>query len=532
MLRGKGDLPGAAAAFAALPVKYPGKPAAEEGAFWAGYIKFEQKDLAGAATELRAFAQKFPRSPFTPAALLQVAKAQRVQGQKELALSTLAELVRSFPQAKETTLAYFDRADLYQSDNKPAELAATLREFIEKFPEDEKVFTAVDALAAAAAKAGRADEAVAAYEDFVAKHPKSSGAPGALRKLAELHRASAAALGRYAGLDDAKKTQWAAALDKSAAVVRRLADEYGRDPAVAGATDTFAEGQQMRADAGLIPSAQVPAAIAALAGQTKDEAAAKRIRFRASAREFIAGGDPANALAAMKASCDESLAYSAAAVDAYVQALLRANDAPAAERAAQKLAKDFAPPAGVAPNAAPREIQEAQAVALYGLAKAAEARNDAAAAGRLFDQLKREYPWSPKIAEANLGIALNLRAQNKPDEALQLLANVARATTAPAEVRARGMIATAQIFEAQGNLKGAIDTYLKVATFYPASPQATDGLLTGGKLLEKQAAGLTDPAEKARQLGLAKKAYEDLLAKHPAHPGAEEARQRLAGLGK
>jgi hypothetical protein len=77
---------------------------------------------------------------------------------------------------------------------------------------------------------------------------------------------------------------------------------------------------------------------------------------------------------------------------------------------------------------------------------------------------------------------------------------------------------------------------LKVAVFYPKSPEAPAGLWKGAELLEKQAAALgSKPAKpggptRESQLARARKAYQDLAAKYPDSPWAGKARDRVAAL--
>jgi len=151
-----------------------------------------------------------------------------------------------------------------------------------------------------------------------------------------------------------------------------------------------------------------------------------------------------------------------------------------------------------------------------------------------FDRLKSLYPWSPKILEANFGIAQSLAQQKKLDEATTLLVQIIRAQTATAELRANSMLLGGDIQNEKGNLEAAIDYYIKIATFYQGVPAAAaEGLWKGGQLLEKQAAGLTESSKptKSAQQAKAVKAYKDLVEKYPASPFASQAKDRLQQLG-
>ena len=129
----------------------------------------------------------------------------------------------------------------------------------------------------------------------------------------------------------------------------------------------------------------------------------------------------------------------------------------------------------------------------------------------MYRQLIRDYPRSSKVSEAKLGLAESLVVGGRPDEAMPLLADVMKLPATPLLARARAMFLVGEIQEGKGQ-EGAMDSYLKVAVFYPTSPQAPEGLWKGGQLLEKQAAGLGEtPARpggptKSGQLARARKA--------------------------
>ena len=181
-------------------------------------------------------------------------------------------------------------------------------------------------------------------------------------------------------------------------------------------------------------------------------------------------------------------------------------------------------------------MQAAQALVLYGRGKAADAKGDKAKEEAAFRDLKKFYPQSSKVPEANLGLAEGLIAAGKPDDALLLLSEVARSSKAPLDTRAQGMLLFAKVKEGKGDLRTAIDTYLKLSAFYPTAAQAPESLWQGGQLLEKQAATLgetptaTDPATKSGQLARARKAYQDLITKYPDAKWVAQAKGRVAAL--
>ena len=140
-------------------------------------------------------------------------------------------------------------------------------------------------------------------------------------------------------------------------------------------------------------------------------------------------------------------------------------------------------------------------MALFGSGKIFQEQDKLEEAKQRFDQLEKLYAWSPKMMEANYGIALGLHEQKNYDEALKRLTQVTRSNTAPAPLRANGMLLFGKIKEEQGDYQSAIDNYIKIASFYSGVPEAAaEGLLRGAQLLERQGKGeipMPKPEKKA-----------------------------------
>jgi outer membrane protein assembly factor BamD (BamD/ComL family) len=246
----------------------------------------------------------------------------------------------------------------------------------------------------------------------------------------------------------------------------------------------------------------------------------------------------------MTSSYDSSVVYAPADLDTYGTALLANKKVPDALAVFEKLEKDYPIPAGTAPTKAAPLVQEAQAIALFGRGRVAQEEGKTAEAGKLFEQLKTLYPWSPKVLEANYGIAASLQQQGKTEEALTLLTGIIRAPTATAELRANSMLLGGQLMIDKMNaatdpkqkeqfLGAAIDYYIKIAQFYGGVPQAAaKGLWEGAQLIEQQANASTDPKFKAAQLPKAKAAYEMLVKDFPNSEYTAKAQERITALGK
>jgi outer membrane protein assembly factor BamD (BamD/ComL family) len=529
----KGDLPMALAAFAKVRDDYKDRPEAEQAAFWIGYVTAKSGDAAGARKLLQAFAAQNPQSQLMPAALSTLAAAEQATGAGDQALATLTDLSARFPKAPEAISAYFQRANIYLGARKYEDMARVLNDFIAKYPANDQAFAAEERIASLQLQGGQTEAAAATYQKFLTAQPDSAHAPEALAHLAELWKRAARSLGTYVILGPAQRDQWNADLAKSIAACEQQLAQYPEAPVTALGLQTLLECQRLLLDAKQKNPAQVNDYFEALAAKYEDKPAAhSRILFRLAA--LTAETDPAKALQDLRAAYDPAIVYSPADLGLYTRELLKTEPA-AAAAVFTKLAHDYPVPPGATPAQAPADVQEAQAIVLSGQGQIALAAGKTAAAEADFTELKKDYPRAPQVNDANLGLAEGLVAAGKFDQALPLLAEVARAPAAPNNARARALFLNGKIQQAKGQ-EGAIDAYLKVAAFYPAAPDAAEGLWLGGQALEKQAATLGEtPVKpggptKSGQLARARKAYQDLVAHYGASKWVDQAKQRVAAL--
>ena len=533
VLKDKKDLDGALAVFKKVRDTYKDRPEGEESAFWVGWTLLQKKDYPGAISELKAFVDKYPQSRLLPSALAILGQAQQASGAKDAALATLADVSNRFPQSQEATAAYFGRANIFLADRKYDDAANVLTEFTNKRPDSEQAFAAYEQIAAIQTQQTQIEAAAATYEKFLGKQPASPQAPAALGKLAALWLRAARAMGNYIVLGAPQRETWKADLAKSIAASEQQLDRFPEAPATALGLRDLLDCQRLLIEAKVKTLADVRDYFQKLADKYENDPGARgRILFRLAA--LTAEKDPAQALADMKTAYDPAVVYSPADAELYTDGLLP-GDPDTAAQVFDKLARDYPSPPGVPPAQAPPAVQDAQSLVLYGRGTLAALRGDQSAAAQAFTELKRSYPRSSKLAEANLGLAQNLLAQGKPNDALPLLAEVAKNPRSPLAVRAHGLFLNGEIQAAKGSVE-AIDSYLKVAAFYPTAPDAPEGLSKGAGLLEKQAATLPDtPAKpgaptKPGQLARARKAYNDLVMKYPDSKWTAQAKARLAAL--
>ncbi len=533
VLRDKKDYPGALAAFKSVRDTYKDRPEGEESAFWVGWTLLQTRDVPGAIAELKAFAEKHPQSRLLPSALATLAQAQQASGAKDQALATLADVSARFPQTPEGTGASFQRANIYLADRKYDEVTRVLGEFTDQHPDSDQAYAAYEQIAAVQAQESQTDAAAATYEKFLAKNPKSPHAADALGKLSALWLRAARTMGSYLVLGAPQRETWKTDLNRSIAAGERQLAGFPDAPATALGLRDLSDSQRLLMESKVKTPGEVQDYFQALADKNQGKPSARgRILFRLAA--LTAEKDPAQALADMNAAYDPAVVYSPADLDLYTEGLLQ-SDPEAAAGVFDKLARDYPATVGVPAGQAPPAVQEAQALALYGRGKLAAMKGDRTGAARAFTELKRDYPRSTKIAEANLGLAQSLVSQGRSEEALPFLAEVANNPRAPIPVRAHGLFLNGEVQERKGSVE-AIDAYLKVAAFYPTSPDAPEGLWKGAQLLEKQAETLGEtpakPGEptKSGQLARARKAYNDLATKYADSKWTAQAKARLAAL--
>ena len=531
----------AIAAYQVVKDKFPGKQEAIEADYWIGFSTQQKGDNAAAIPLLDAFVKANPKSPLAPLALYLKGGAQIALGQKAEAVTTLAAVADQYPDSQPAPFTYFTRAQLSASEGKTDELISLMKQFIAKYPKDDKVWFAYDSIAQNAINAGKTDEGLAAYREFAEKYPESPQAGEALSKIAEVQRAQAAAIGRYGALNEQERSQWKTLVDGSIASSEELIKKFPDSPSLALALQTLLQSQRLLLSAELKKAPEVEQYFQTLADSAPSPNSKSKILFALA--NYVSEQDKAKALTLMTGAYNPDILFAPIDIDFYGTALLDQKKADEAAAVFEKLAKDYPVPPNVPPAQASALVQEAQAIALFGKARVAQSQGQTAEAGKLFEQLKALYPWSPKVLEANYGIAESLKQQGKLDDAVALLGGIIREKNATAELRANSMLLGGNLMlekmkgatdqkEKDEFLAAAIDYFAKIAQFYGGvSIPAAEGLWQGGQLLEQQAGGATDPKFKAQQLGRAKAFYQQLVKDYPNSEYAPKAQEHLTALG-
>ena len=531
VLKDQGQWDDAIAAYKQLTEKFPQADQMEEAEFWIAVGTQQKGDNEGSLPLIDAYVKKYPQTPLTPSALYSAAAAKLALGRNDEAVATMTEIAEKFPQSQPAPFTYFQRAQLAGAAAQGDEVIRLMNAFIEKYPQDDKIYFAFDSIGQTESNRGNVNEAIAAYSRFVEQYPAAPKAPEALLKVAELQRISAERLGRYGALTPAEQEQWRAALTASIAAGEKMVASYPESAELALGLRSLLTAKKLELSAEIIDQAGVEKYFEDLSA-TAPEGAKSKILFARAA--FISEQDPARALEEMNKAYDASLVYAPSDLDLYGLALLENNQAEQAQAVFEKIAVDYPNPAGQEPTAAAPAIQEAQAISLFGLGRVAQKQGDISGAGTLFEKLKSLYPWSPKVLEANYGIAASLRQQGKTDEATALLTQIIRAPNASAKLRADAMLLGGFIQKDKGERDAAIDYFIKISAFYEGVPEAAStGLWEGGQLLEQQVAELqtSDPEKAKKQRAQVIRAFKELSEKFPDSEFAPKAKERLNALG-
>ena len=466
---------------------FPGTPQAEQSHFQVGQL-LSGMDAKAAVGELQSFIAKFSQSTLVPAAIFALGNSQNAAGQKDAALATFKNLAAKFPKSPPAPFAYFERAKILNASQKPDECLAVMREFINGYGDNPALYQAYDFVAQIHTSQGKPAEAIATYEEYAEKHGKDPNAAEALLKLSTLWKAHAESQGPYLALgnDETKRGEWRKGVEKSTAAGERVLAGFPDSPAVALALKNLLDVQRLQQAVKLKTEAEVEKYFEELAAKFAGHPGTKaKIVFTLAA--FTFEKDKARAVQQMGGAYKPDLKFAPEDLDLYGLALIDGKKYDEAIAAYEKLAKDY--PLS-ATGTGPRDVQEAQAIALAGWGKALQEKGDKAGGAAKFAELEKLYPWSPKMLEVNYGLALDLHEKKQDDDAIKRLLEVIKAQKASAELRARSMLLLGKIHEANERYAPAIDNYVKISVYYGAvKAVAAEGLWLGAQLLERQATG-------------------------------------------
>ncbi len=502
-----GKMPDAVATFKGVRDKYPGTPQAEQAHSQVGQL-LARIDPKAAIPELESFLTKFPKSNDVPAVLMALGQSQAAAGQNDAALATQKKLATEYPKSAAAPFSYFERGKILASQQKFDECLAVMKEFTTQYPDDAALYEAYDFIAQILTSQGKGQDAITTYDEFVAKRPADPRTSEALLKLSALWKGYTESQGNYIVIEQAKRDEWKKGIEKSTAAAEKLLGEFPESQQVAQALNNLMEVQRLLVLAKLKTDSDLEKYFQELAQKFADKPGTQaKVLFTLASFTYIK--DKAKAVEQMSTAYKPDLKFAPEDLDLYGQALIESKKIDEAIQVYEKLENDF-PLKGAEPKAAPREVQEAQAIIKAGLGKALQEKGDAeskAKGAKLFAELEANYPWSPKMLEVNYGTAVALHDQKQDDEAIKRIQEVIRGQKSSAELRAKSMLLLGKIHEANGRFELAIDNFIKISVFYGGVPKvAAEGLWRGAQLLERQASGeIPMPTPKPAATGAAEK---------------------------
>ncbi len=307
-------------------------------------------------------------------------------------------------------------------------------------------------------------------------------------KLNSLWKGYADAQGPVLAQDEKKRAEWTKGIENSIAAAEQIVEKFPDSAALALAMSNLLEVQKSKLRAHLTTDQDIEKYFEGLAAKAEGKTATQsKIRFTLAS--FVSQKDKKRAKELMDGAYKPELKYAPEDVDLYGKLLLANKDYDKAVQVYDKLAKDYAI-SGDDPKKAPKQIQEAQAIALAGEGNALLGKKDNGAAAKKFSEVELNYSWTPKMMEVNYGIAKDLHDKKQDEEALKRLLEVVKNSNATSELRANSMLLLGIIHEEAGRFDAAIDNYIKIGTFYQGVPEAaSEGLWRGAQLLERQARG-------------------------------------------
>ena len=480
----------AIATFRAVLNKYPGTEQAEQSGFWVGQMLFEKHDAKAAVTEIKAFLAKFPNSELVPNAMLTLGRALRDAGQPDAAVKTWQELAEKFPKSEAAPATFFQRAALLFDTQKFDGIKAVMKEFTTKYPDGDRVFAAYNYVAQIQSlQEKKPDEAIKTYEEFAAKYPADKDAPLAVLNISDQWKKIAEAMGLFVTIPQGKREEWRNDYDKCVEAAEKVLEKYPDSFEVTAALQNLLKAQAQFVAAKLKADSNVENYFNDLAKKYAEKPVlVSKVNFTLAG--YYAAKDKEKSLKMMKETFDPKLVYSLADLETYAEALIQQKQYDEADKIADKMVADFPLPKNADPAKVARGVLEPTATSLFIKAKVLQYTGKNAESAKLFEQLKKEYPWSPKLLEADLAIGIDLFQKKEYDEAVKYLGPVARATSVAVRIPAQAVMTLGQISEARGDFDTAINNYIKVGEFYGAvADLAAEGYWRGAQLQEKKANG-------------------------------------------
>jgi tetratricopeptide (TPR) repeat protein len=427
--------------------QYGGMEGAEEALYRKGSAQLQKQDYVAAMETLEAFQAENPDSRLTPFMLMDLGQARgRVATQQDpvntellrQAIEDLRRLHTEFPDTSAAPYAYFFIAEFQSYLGNAEAVQKAYQDYITSYPDHSEIYFAYNQLAQMYINGNMPREAAVLWTEFVDDNPDHQFADVVLMSMAQLWERAATNMGFYNGLETGQQAEWAENMRNAVDSAERLARNHPESQYLRDALTTIRGIKLQQVKLRLAEREDVANYLKNLADSlAATEEASKTARVVYAG--FIYPMDEEQALEILEQAYSPELNLPASDLDLYALELVERGELDRARQIYEKIAADHPVPQDRAPTQAPREVQEAQAIHLFGLGTIATARGNPDEAGTYFAELKSNYPWHPKIGQANYGIALSQFRDGNLDEALQgavaVIRDQSRAVTS--ELRAK-----------------------------------------------------------------------------------------------
>ena len=416
-------------------------------------------------------------------------------GQKDEAIAAWAKLVEKYPESEPAPGTFFQRFNIYNDRKDYPKCAELMDQFVKAYPEHENVYFAfnnqAEIIFARPGPEGKAPNMLentragakklmefVDYElqkDLKAKRGDQALVKIAMKWIAQIPRKN------FLVMTGDEKLVWQEAVDNATKAVEIILDKYADQPAevnkVGDGLEKLVEVQKARTAADPGNAAKVASYFKDLATKY-DSKPSVRCNVLFALGAVLWDKNRAEAMRAMNDGYKADVKFTTDDLDRYMEGLLAEKKFDKVSEVAAKLAADY-----------PKEMQDAQAAALFWQGKVLEAQAKIKEAGDMFNELKTKFGNSSKVLEADYGIIRAKVDEGKlEDDFIPRLEKVFKIQHKTFEFPARALLLVARVQEMEKDYDSAIDNYIKIHTRYESVPDVSaEGLWRGSNLLEKQA---------------------------------------------
>lgn len=460
-----------------------------------GSVLYSAGRFDEAIKEFGNFVTTFPQNESAPKASYFIGAAQMKKNDYDGALKTFEKIGDQYPNDPIAMASQEMVGGIYMSQSKFPEMIAAYEKLIQKYPKTVSAIKAHSRLAQYYDRLKNYDDAAKHYAAIIIMTDFPEYASEAQLALASMWQEAAKKIGAYTALKDDEKKDWTKFNDKAEESLVALLQNFPKSEEVGEGLQHLLDLVLLRNQYGLLPDTQAEAYFTTLAGKMNSDDIKLRCQLT-QAGYYFEKGNHAKALSAIKdvTSSHPDLTLSRYDYNRWGTALVENKEYDPAIGVFEKLQTSFA------------KDQYAQADAVYGLGSAYFQKKDVAKAGQYFDVLKKNYPWSSKIMEAEYGLGLASEQSGNSDDAKKHYVTILANREAPGPIAAKSMLGMGRLLEKQGFLipdpqkdgPNAVAYYYKAHAFYGAATPdlSAEGLYRAAKCYEK--AGKSEEAKKTR----------------------------------